>query len=94
LAAFPYRGGFYPDGPRVNTHTTPLECGNLGIGVSIDIPRLWREEVFISKDTSLLQRSNISIENDASLLSHTSGVLCKQTCPIQKVNALTKTSHP
>ncbi|MXZ01512.1 hypothetical protein F4Y93_13050 [Candidatus Poribacteria bacterium] len=31
LAAFPYRDGFYPDGPLVNTHSTPLECGNFGI---------------------------------------------------------------
>lgn len=30
--------------------------------MSIDISRLWREEVFICKNASLLQRSNISIE--------------------------------
>ncbi len=71
LAAFPYRGDFYPDRPLVNTHSTPLECGNFGIRFSTDISRLWREEVsFISKETSLLQRSNISIEKDSPVLSH------------------------
>ena len=35
LAAFPYRGDFYPDRPLINTHSTPLECGNFGIRFSI-----------------------------------------------------------
>ncbi|MCY4553210.1 MAG: hypothetical protein OXC79_06015 [Candidatus Poribacteria bacterium] len=30
---------------------------------------IWREEVFVCKDTSLLQRSNISIEKPASILA-------------------------
>ena len=33
------------------------------------ISRLWREEVFIRKDISLLQRSNMSIEKTGNLLA-------------------------
>ena len=31
LAVFPYRGDFLPRQTLVNTHSTPLECGNFGI---------------------------------------------------------------
>ena len=59
LAAFLYRK---PD-PR---HSTPLECGVLDIVSSIDISRLWREDIALTyQENSLLQRSNISIEKCA-----------------------------
>ena len=35
----------------------------------------------------------MSIEKEEHLLSHSSGVLCKQTYPIQKMNPVTKTLH-
>ena len=42
----------------------PFSVRNLWtLPISIDIPRLWREESFISQEISLLQRSNMSIEN-------------------------------
>jgi len=71
LAAF-LTEAFLPDRPSINTHSTPLECRNLGIRFSIDIPRRWREEGFAAgvkralsvREVSLLQRSNMSIDKD------------------------------
>ena len=60
----------------LDKHSTPTGCSPFNSALSIDISRLWREEGFGSKDTSLLQRSNMSIENRTPKPPHPVGVLC------------------
>ena len=62
LAALRYKGIFLRS--ILRQHIALRWSAGRILSISIDISRLWREEGFISKEVSLLQRSNMSIEKE------------------------------